>query len=205
METSAWIYALLLGLGLAASCGLNTFLPLLMLAAAAHFQLFGIELNQHFAWVASNTALIALSIGTLAEVIADKIPAVDHALDVFGTVARPAAGTLAAASVAQGDASTAALLGLIIGVPTALGMHTAKAGTRAASSATTLGFGNPLLSLVEDIAAVVMTLIAFLLPLLVPVFLILAFLMLRKIYKSVRRHLPVQTATIKRTLKPSRG
>ena len=93
MDTSVWIYAVLLGLGLAASCGLNTFLPLLMLAAGAHFHIFGIELNQNFAWLASDTALVALSLGTLIEVVADKIPAVDHALDVFGTVARPAAGT----------------------------------------------------------------------------------------------------------------
>ncbi len=42
MGAAAWIAITLLSLGLAASSGLNTFLPLFMLACAAKFQLFGI-------------------------------------------------------------------------------------------------------------------------------------------------------------------
>ena len=40
-----WVIPALLGLGLAASTGLRTFLPLLMLSLAARFGWFGVELN----------------------------------------------------------------------------------------------------------------------------------------------------------------
>ncbi|HVF10744.1 MAG TPA: DUF4126 domain-containing protein, partial [Abditibacteriaceae bacterium] len=193
MELPPVAYAVLLGLGLAASTGLNTFLPLLMLAGAAHFQLFGISLNGSFAWLGSDAALIALGIAALVEIVGDKIPAVDHMLDVIGTAARPAAGTLAAASVFQNaDPTTAAIAGLIIGAPTAFSFHAAKAGARAASSTTTLGFGNPILSFIEDVVAVFMVLISFFVPWLVPVLLVLVFLVMWKVYKKVRRHLPIK-------------
>jgi len=164
-----------------------------MLAGAAHFQLFGINLNGSFAWLGSEAALIALGIAAFVEIVGDKIPVVDHALDVVGTAARPVAGTLAAASVFKNaDPTTAALAGLIIGAPTAFGFHAAKAGTRAASSATTLGFGNPILSFIEDIVSVSLVLIAFLVPWLVPVLLLLLFLVMWKVYKKVRQHLPIK-------------
>jgi hypothetical protein len=49
-----WVLPVLLGLGLASATGLRTFLPLLMLAVAARFGLFGVTLNDHLAgWVRS--------------------------------------------------------------------------------------------------------------------------------------------------------
>ena len=192
MEPTTLVSTILLGLGLAASSGLNTFLPLLMLAGAAHFQLFGVDLkdlNAGFAWLASDTALGVLGLATLVEVIGDKIPVVDHMLDALGTVARPAAGALAAASVTHGDPATAALVGIIVGAPTAFSFHTAKAGTRASSSAFTFGLGNPVLSFIEDVLAFGLTLIAFLAPWLVPLLLLVMFLCIWKLYRSIRRRL----------------
>jgi uncharacterized membrane protein len=133
MDTNI-LYAVLLGLSLAASTGLNTFLPLLMLAGAAHFKVLDASqvLNGSFAWIASGGALTALALAAIVEVVGDKIPAVDHLLDGFGTLARPVVGAFAAASVfTNADPAMAALAGLVIGAPTALGFHAAKAGTRA--------------------------------------------------------------------------
>src|SRR5688572_5867933 len=96
MET--WILPALLGLGLAASTGLKTFLPLLVMAVAARLSLFGVELSGSFSWLASDAALAALGLATVVELTADKIPLVDHAISAFGAVARPAAGALAAAA-----------------------------------------------------------------------------------------------------------
>ena len=168
-----WLPAVLLGLGLAASSGLRAFLPLLMLSMAAHWNVFNIELTGPFAWLGSPLALSALGIATIIEIAGDKIPLVDHALDSFGTVIRPLAGTLAAAAVLNNhDPVTAALLGLVIGAPIALGIHGAKAGTRGVSSATTLGVANPIVSIVEDVTAFLVSLLALLAPLLVPLMLI---------------------------------
>jgi hypothetical protein len=193
MDTNI-VYAVLLGLSLAASTGLNTFLPLLMLAGAAHFKILdaGQVLNGSFAWIASGGALTALALAAAVEVIGDKIPAVDHLLDGFGTLARPVVGAFAAASVfTNADPAMAALAGLVIGAPTALGFHAAKAGTRATSTATTLGVANPVLSTIEDIAAVVLTLVGLVAPLLVPVFLVLAIWMMWRLFKRARARWPL--------------
>ena len=165
--------AILLGLGLAASSGLRAFLPLWMLSMAAHWNVFGIELSGPFQWLSSPLALGALSVATVVEIAGDKIPVVDHALDVIGTAIRPMAATLAAAAVLNTrDPATAALMGLVIGAPLALGVHSAKASTRGVSSVTTLGVANPVVSFFEDAIAFLVSLLALLAPLLVPLMLI---------------------------------
>lgn len=172
MET--WIIPAALGVGLAAASGLKTFLPLLALSLAARFQLFGIELNDSFAWVASTPALVALAIATVLEIAADKVPVLDNALSAVGTVTRPAAGVVAAGSVFAGvDPTTAAVAGVILGAPTALAMHGAQSGARLTSTAATAGVVNPVLSVVEDVLSVALVLVAFVLPLLVPVLVVL--------------------------------
>ena len=181
------ILGLLLGLGLSASTGLNTFLPLLLVSAAARFHVAGIELGAKFDWLTSDAAIITLIIACVVELIADKIPAVDHFLDSAGTFIRPVAGALASASVLTGvDPMVAAIVGIIVGGPTSLGMHTLKAGTRVASSAATFGCANPVLSIIEDILSFSLSVIAIFLPLLVPVALALLVLVLWRVMKRVR-------------------
>lgn len=194
----ALIPSVLLGLGLAASTGLNTFLPLLLLASAAHFGYLDAQhlLNGNFAWVKSDAAIGTLAIATVVEILGDKIPVVDHGLDVIGTFARPLVGAFAAASVfSGGDPGTAAIAGLIIGAPIAFGFHAAKAGTRAGSTATTGGLGNPVLSFIEGVAAVGMTLAAIAFPWIMPLILLVVALALIAIYRKVRRHFPQKAST----------
>ena len=193
----SWILPALLGVGLAASCGLRTFLPLLLVSLAARFNLFGFEPNGALAWLGSLPALVALAIATAAEFIGDKIPVVDHALAAVGTVSRPAAGALAAASAFHlADPGTAALAGLIVGAPTAFAFHTAQAGTRVASTATTAGLGNPIVSLVEDVLAVGTVLIAFAAPVLIPIVAaIVLFIVWRMVRAVKRRFADVNPAT----------
>ena len=188
MET--FVLPALLGLGLASATGLKTFLPLLMLSAAARFHWFGITLNDQVAWLGSDAALIALGVAAVIEFAADKIPIVDHALSAVGSVARPAAGALAAYAVlGQADPTVAAITALIIGAPAALAVHTAQSGTRVASTATTGGLGNPVVSFVEDVLAFLTVLIAFAAPLLVPVVLVLLFWLVWRLVKAARKGL----------------
>ena len=173
MDTVSLILAILLGLGLSASTGLNTFLPLLLLSAAARFHVAGIELGEKFQWLTSDVAMIVLIVACIIEIIADKVPAVDHFLDSIATFVRPVAGAIAAAAVfTDVDPVVAALLGLIIGAPTSLGFHTLKAGGRVASSAATFGCANPIISLIEDIVSFVLTVVAIFSPIFVPLLLI---------------------------------
>ncbi|MGZ5446339.1 MAG: DUF4126 domain-containing protein [Thermoanaerobaculia bacterium] len=179
---------ILLGLGLSASTGLNTFLPLLLLSAAARFNIAGIELGTKFEWLTSDAAIITLIVACVIELIADKIPAVDHVLDSAGTFIRPLAGALASASVLTGiDPMVAAIIGLTVGAPTSLGLHTLKAGTRVASTATTFGCANPVISIIEDVISFSLSVIAIFLPIVVPFALALLVYAMYRLWKRARR------------------
>ena len=181
---------MLLGLGLSASTGLNTFLPLLLLSAAARFHIAGIELGHRFDWLSSDVAIIVLIVASIVEIIGDKVPAVDHFLDAVGTFIRPLAATVATASVLTGadvNPTVAAVVGLMIGAPTSFGFHTLKAGTRVASSAATFGCANPVLSLIEDVISVSLSLVAIFIPLAVPIALGLLVWLLWLVAKRIRR------------------
>ena len=189
MDTTTAVLAVLLGLGLSASTGLNTFIPLLILSGAARFNLWGVELGQKFDWLTSDTGLTVLIVAAIAEIVADKIPAVDHFLDSVGTFIRPAAATIASAAVLTGvnvDPTVAAIVGFVVGTPTSLAFHTLKAGTRVASTATTFGCANPVLSFVEDVFSALFSILAIFLPLLVPFALALAIWLLWRTWKRTR-------------------
>lgn len=181
----------LLGVGLAAATGFRTFLPLLMLSAAAHFGLFGVSLGESFAWVGSTAALVALAVATALELVADLVPVVDNALGVLGTVTRPVAAAIAAGAVFTDlDPSTAVLAGIVVGAPTALAFSSAQTGTRAVSTASTAGVANPVLSVIEDVISFLLVLVAFVLPLLIPVVLAVLLWFAWKGVRRVRRPRP---------------
>jgi hypothetical protein len=190
VEPTAILLAVLLGLGLSASTGLNTFLPLLLLSAAAHFHIAGIELGQRFHWLSTDIAMVVLIVASVVEIIGDKVPAVDHFLHAIGTFVRPLAAAVATASVLSGadvNPTVAAIMAIMIGAPTSLGFHTLKAGTRVASSAATFGCANPILSIIEDIVSVSLSLLAIFAPLAVPVALALLVWLLWMVAKRIRR------------------
>lgn len=181
-----WVLPALLGLGLASATGLRTFLPLLMLALAARFEMFGVRLIDQMDWLVSWPAIAALATATVAEFAGDKIPAVDHGLNAIGYVTRPIAGAVAAGSVFWSvDPAAAAIAGIIVGAPAALAFNAAQTGVRVGSTATTAGVGNPVVSLIEDVLAFVTVIIAFLAPILIPivmvVFAVLVFRLARRI------------------------
>jgi hypothetical protein len=159
--------ALALAIALAASAGLRAWLPLLLAGGLARFGV--LDLGPSFQFLAGNKALILFGVATAVELVGDKMPAVDHLLDTLGTVLRPAAGALLAASVlgTVSDPLTSIVLGTAVGAPSALVPHAAKSALRLASTATTAGLANPLLSLLEDVISVVTFVLAVLAPLVV--------------------------------------
>lgn len=182
-----WALPALLGLGLASATGLRTFLPLLMLALAAKFELFGVRLIDQMDWLASWPAVAALATATVAEFAGDKIPAVDHALNAIGYVTRPLAGAVAAGSVFWAvDPTAAAIAGVIVGAPSALAFNAAQTGARVGSTATTGGLANPLVSFVEDVLALATVLVAFLAPILVPALLVVLAIVVFRLARRLR-------------------
>lgn len=185
-----WVLPALLGLGLASATGLRTFLPLLMLALAARFGLFGVALNEQMSWLADWPAIAALGVAAVVEFAGDKIPVVDHGLNVLGSFTRPVAGAVAAGSVFAGlDPTTAAVAGIIVGAPTAFAFNAAQGGARLTSTATTGGVGNPVLSFIEDVLAFFTVILAFLAPILVPVALIVLAVLVFRLANRLRAKL----------------
>ena len=144
----SWLLALAAGVGIAAACGLRAFLPLLFLGAAARFEV--IHLRPGSEWIATDLALAALAVATVLEIAADKIPVVDHALDVVATVLRPAAAWVGAFAVLGQWPSPWGQIAALVLASLTLGFHALKSAVRVGSTATTLGHANPLLSSVED-------------------------------------------------------
>ena len=173
-----------LAIALAACAGLRAWLPLLMAGALARAGV--LNLGSSFAFLSSNKALALFALATAVELVGDKIPAVDHALDALSTVLRPAAGAMLAASVFGRitDPLESAALGLAVGAPAALVPHAGKTALRAASSAVTAGLANPALSVAEDAATVVLFLLALVVPVVVAAgFLAVTFLLLRRLVR----------------------
>jgi uncharacterized membrane protein len=157
------VLALAAGIGVAAACGLRAFLPLLILGGAGRFGF--VELHPSVSWLAHDPALIALTVATVLEILGDKIPAVDHALDAVGTLLRPAAGFLAGfALLVHWPEPWGALIALILGGGT-LAVHALKSKVRLGSTLTTLGLGNPVLSVIEDFTVAGLVILAILVPL----------------------------------------
>ena len=101
---------------------------------------------------------------------------------------RPAAGALAAAAAfSHLDPTAAALAGLIVGAPAALAVHSVQATARVASTATTGGLANPLVSIIEDLMSVGGAILALAVPVLVPVVLLIAAILVWRLLGRVRR------------------
>ncbi|MCZ6746605.1 MAG: DUF4126 domain-containing protein, partial [Acidobacteria bacterium] len=134
-------FQILAGLGLAAAAGLRAFLPPLVVGLMARADL--ITLRGDLDWLAGTPALIIFATAVAVEVLADKVPLLDHALDVVGLVVKPAAGALvlAAPLVDMGPLATL-LLALAVGGTLAGMVHVTKSALRLASTGTTGGLGN---------------------------------------------------------------
>lgn len=150
--------------GLAFASGINAYLPLLSFALAVDLWPERYSINPEFAFLAQWWCLVILAVLTLADFVADKIPGIDHVWDMLHTVLRPVAGALVAAAASHVSGGWLPVI-LALGAGLAALTHTTKATVRVTSTATTAGFLNTGLSIVEDIAVVLSVLASLLVPL----------------------------------------
>ena len=171
----------LTGTGLAASAGLNAYIPLLTMGLLGRFT-DAIDLPGGWQWLSNGWVLAILAVLLAVEVVADKVPVVDHVNDVVQTVIRPTAGGLAFGAGSTSETVTvtdpAAFFSshqwvpIASGVLIALTVHGVKAASRPVINATTAGVGAPVASTAEDFGSVAMSVLAILLPVLVLVALV---------------------------------
>jgi hypothetical protein len=195
------IFTLLASFGLSLSAGLRAYLPLLALGIASDvgpINGFKIKLTSEFSWLGNPLVIALFALLSIYEIAADKIPVVDHINDIVHTAIRPLSGAVLLAGT-QNPLTTHGVGGLafaaILGAGIAGTTHVAKSGTRVASTATTAGLANPLVSLIEDVLAVAAVILAVIAPVIgAIVFAILIFMVVRGINGLLKRRRARQAA-----------
>jgi Domain of unknown function (DUF4126) len=187
------LLAALTGLGLSAAAGLNAWIPLLVVGLLGRYT-DAVTLPASASWLANGWVLLAGAVLLAAELVLDKIPIVDHVNDMVQTFVRPAVGGAifaATAAAQQADASTwmqqHQWVGWVLGIVVAGLVHGAKATVRPVVNASTLGAGTPVVSTVEDVTSLGLSLVAVFLPVLVVVALLLLAWAAYKLARRTRR------------------
>ncbi len=165
---------IVIGFGLSAACGFRIFVPLLIMNLAV---LSGqLHLPSEFAWIGSPYATIAFGSATVIEVLAYYIPGVDHILDSIATPAAVIAGTITTASMGMELSPFLKwTLALIAGGGIAGLVQGSTVALRAKSSLATAGTGNPFVATLELIGAIIVALLAIILPIVCLILIVLFF------------------------------
>ncbi|NUP66644.1 MAG: DUF4126 domain-containing protein [Nonomuraea sp.] len=187
------MFAALTGLGLSTAAGLNAYIPLLVVGVLANLT-DRVKLPDGYSWLSNWGVLAIIAVLLVAEMVLDKVPAIDSVNDAIQTVVRPASGGVvfsATNAAAELDSSTWMTehpwAGWLLGIVMALAVHTVKATARPVINAGTAGVGAPVVSTAEDAGSLGMSLIAVFLPALVIVALLLLALLAWWAIRKVRR------------------
>jgi hypothetical protein len=177
-----------LAYALTTTAGVRALLALTAVAVATHFAL--IHPPQGFAWLGSVAVMWTLGALAIVEMLADKVPLLDHALHFLQIALKPAAAAIIVGGAVHAP-SHAALIGLmVLGGLNALGVHAGIATLRGASTIATGGVANPAVSVAEDAGSIGALFLTFIAPLvgaiLAVVFTIGLAIMIRTAYRKLR-------------------
>ncbi|HEX7879154.1 MAG TPA: DUF4126 domain-containing protein [Candidatus Eisenbacteria bacterium] len=188
------VNALLGAFGLAVAAGLNAWIPVVLVGAAARWLPGGwLELSPKFAFLSSDWFLIFAGVMLLIELAADKIPVVDHVNDIIQSVVRPLAGAVLFAAGSGVIDGLDGRIALVLGFLTAGSIHGVKSAFRPLVTATTGGLGNPVVSFVEDVLSFLATLLAILIPLALIAFFVGVPILVVRWWGKRRARAPVRT------------
>lgn len=163
--------AIVVGLGLAASCGFRVFVPMLVASVAAHAGYLNVASG--FEWLGTWTALVAFAVATIIEIGAYYVPWLDHLLDTIATPMSVIAGAvLFAASMTDFAPFWQWSLAIIAGGGSAGVVQSGSVLARLASTTTTGGLANFAVSTIETLAGFFFSVLAIVIPVLALVLLL---------------------------------
>jgi hypothetical protein len=186
------ILAVIVGVGLAASCGFRVFVPFLVASIAT--QAGYLDVAQGFDWLGTWPATIAFAAAAVIEIAAFYIPWLDNLLDTIASPAAVIAGAVLFAAVAVDlDPFLKWTLAIIAGGGSAAIVQGGTVLTRAASTSTTAGLANFAINTIETAAGFAFSFMSLVVPILA---LVLLVLLIAGMYYSgrtaLRRLLPHQ-------------
>ena len=178
---------------LRSSSGLRAYLPLFALGIGV---IAGVVPLEHGYEILTNPLVLgALGVLSVLEIVADKVPGLDHISDVVHTAVRPIMGAVIFGTtqnlVSANFGTVGAIAAPIIGGVLAGGVHGVKALSRPVVTTTTVGIGNPVVSVIEDIATIALTVLGIIFPIVALILLIimvvLFVLLIRWAYRLLQR------------------
>lgn len=179
------LVSILLGVSLAAAVGFRIFVPLFIMSLAS---LGGyLNLSHGFEWIGTIPALIAFGAASIFELGAYFIPFVDNLLDTIAGPTAVIAGTIVmASSIVELDPLIKWTLAIIAGGGAAGLVQSLTTITRGASSITTTGIGNPIVTTAETSAAVGLSIMALFFPIVIGILVLLLLIWSgNKVYKKL--------------------
>jgi len=186
-DTFTIVLSIITSICLSAGCGLRVFTPFFILSLITYLFPELIPLNEDVAFISSLSAVILLGIASLLEILAFYIPWLDN---ILGAVTVPIAGFsgVAMGAIILADLPPALQWGLaILGGGGATGTQLSTEYIRTLITAATAGFGNFIVSTLENILALVFSILAIIAPILalilLTVFLLLIFILGKKLLK----------------------
>jgi hypothetical protein len=181
--------SLLAAFGLSGAAGLNAWIPLLAVSLLGRAG--QLDLADGYDWLESTPALVVLGAAFVLDFVGDKVPAIDSLLHAAGTIVHPAAGAIVFAGPTEVPTDVPSIVLFALGASVAGSLHATRATVRPVSTTMTAGAGNPALSLGEDIASAVLSVVAVFVPILGAICLlavaVVAVLWWRRIRRSRRR------------------
>jgi hypothetical protein len=155
-----------IGIGLSAAAGFRILVPFLFAGIAAREGY--LTLSPGMAWMANDTAILAMTVATALEVLVYFIPVVDNLMDAVEVPAAAIAGIILTASVTGDmDPFLRWSLALIAGGTISSSTAAFTSLSRLASTAAAGPFGNIAVSTVELASSTVLSILAILMPVVV--------------------------------------
>jgi hypothetical protein len=162
-----------MGIALSACAGFRVFIPMLAGALAGHFNI--ISLPNDMEWLSSWPAIACFGTAAVAEVSAYYIPFIDNLLDTIATPLSVGAGTVLASSILPiGDQEPLVRwgIGFLAGGSVAGTIQMGTGLLRLFSSKATLGTGNAIVATTENAAALSISALSFVIPVVIAILVI---------------------------------
>lgn len=186
MEIIKITLALCMGIALAASCGFRVFVPLLVVSCAV--RLGGVHVSESLAWIGSDVAIWCLGAATLVELLGYYIPWVDNMLDaITGPLALVAGTVIMSGMLPDLPDYMQWGIGIVGGAGAAGAVQASTSALRGASSVTTAGMGNCVVSTGENIMATIGAVLAVVAPICALIGLIIIIALVGMVGRKMRR------------------
>lgn len=196
-----WVFIISFAIILSAFTGIRAFLPLTITGLLAKFNLLSIKgfySIPFIGFITDDKVLAFLVVATVIEVISDKVPAVDNFLDGVYSFLKPVISFVSVYGIFQGlEPWQSAIVAITFSLVSTSTMMGTKGVVRLASTSTTAGTMNPVISFLEDMFVTVKILLAlifsWLLPIIAFIVLIFVFILISVFVKFSFRFLKSQT------------